>query len=179
MSANSIKVASILLLLFSALIAQSSAQATTNDIFSIVNQRLSICTQVAQIKQIKGLAVTNEKQERVVLQKAQATAHQFGLDPTSVIKFTQALIISCKQIQTDYLNANHSLRKAPSLIELRAQLADINQQLFKKLSDLLAKNHLAMDSYHLFEKQVADLNLTTTNLKQLFNALIEISKINK
>ncbi|WP_133407463.1 chorismate mutase [Parashewanella tropica] len=162
----------VLLLCFSS----TSVAKENPSIYSVIQSRLSLCHDVATYKIHNKIAVENKKQEEIVLSKAVKSAKQFALRPEPVIKFTQALMESCKQIQRADFNRNQSQQiEVPPLKKIREELAKHNKRLFTLLAtQLQAPSQLTNLDYSTFSNTLSTLPLNKVQKRDLFETMKKI-----
>lgn len=159
----------------------AATQPTTQNIFSLMNQRLSYMEDVALYKAQNHKAIEDLVREAVVIKKAGESANQYHLNSASIEALTSAQISAAKATQYRYranLLSHKSTRTPRDLIKVvRPALITLNDKLNQELSSYLNAGHKITDKdWHTFEKTVNNPYLKASDKHMLFDALKEIKK---
>ena len=107
-------------------------------LFASVNARLSLMKPVAAWKLDKGVAVEDLAREKVVLDKAVASAEQLGINAASTRAFFQAQIEAAKEIQRCWIKRWQS-GAAPKMTEYPDLKDEIRPDLIRLGREILVR----------------------------------------
>lgn len=167
----------ILLLSFKQL---SAADAPTADeIFSVINERLSYMEDIAIFKTYEHLPVEDLQRERKLLDNMQTIALQQGLDPSSIEQFFMAQIAVAKAIQHRYRAEWQTNRPSRKPLDLKTQIRPALIHLGEKMIKQMAKycsvfGGFKSEQFNAFETAITIENVTESEKRILFNALLKV-----
>ncbi|WP_035339565.1 MULTISPECIES: chorismate mutase [unclassified Dickeya] len=159
------------------LISTSVLAAQSNDLASLVNQRLGYMKDVAGYKAAHHLAIEDLQQEDNVLKASRQQATQYGLDADSVTPFIQAQMDAAKAIQyryrADWLATPETNWQPRPLDEVRASIATLNATLLQQLADALHQQggDLKQLNHTAFIHAVTQKHLSVHDKERLFTTL--------
>ena len=165
-----------LLMLFS-LCAES--EVTSSELFKTINERLGYMEDVALFKARNHLPIEDIEREKIVIEKAKASAHEQGLDPEHIEDFFKAQISVAKAIQFRY---RADLLSQPSVREPKDLQKQIRPHLLKLGDQIIQQLVMYIKDYNSFKSmQLADFDaainvkyVTISDKQVLFRALQKI-----
>ncbi len=166
----------VLLVLLYFLTFNVEADGSPNEVFNIINERLSYMEDVALFKAQKHLPIEDVERENLVVDKAINSTQNSGLSLTHMESLVRALMSVAKAVQyrhrADFLS-NTSLRKPRDLQKVvRPSLLRLNDKLIEQLAVYLKSyGSFNSDQYNEFEKAINVKYVTMSDKQLIFRAL--------
>ncbi|MCP5078560.1 MAG: gamma subclass chorismate mutase AroQ, partial [Psychromonas sp.] len=163
----------------------ASKQEKTEELFSLINQRLSYMEDVALYKAQHGIEIEDKQRETVVVNNATQAAVRSGIKAAGAKEFFIAQITAAKVIQHEVLKnrSNEFIQRAdPRDLkkEIRPALINLGTEILRKASDYLIHfDHVIEADFTLFQQQINSPYLGDDQKRVLFNAMrgLSLSKI--
>lgn len=154
-----------------------SKQVPNQNVYTLINQRLSYMKDVAGYKEQNHLAVEDLVQEAKVLISSVCEAQKLDLDEESVRPFLQVQMDAAKAIQYRYradwlLEPEEDWQPKP-LEQIRYELSVLNIQILGSVSSMLKTGGIFNDKSD-FMATVDQAHLTESNKHKLWVALTGI-----
>jgi len=154
-----------------------SKQVPNQNVYTLINQRLSYMKDVAGYKEQNHLAVEDLVQEAKVLIGSVCEAQKLDLDEESVRPFLQVQMDAAKAIQYRYradwlLEPEEDWQPKP-LEQIRSELSVLNIQILGSVSSMLKTGGIFNDKSD-FMATVDQAHLTESNKHKLWVALTGI-----
>ncbi|AIJ07726.1 MULTISPECIES: chorismate mutase [Edwardsiella] len=150
----------------------------SEDIASLINQRLSYMKDVAGYKANHHLAIEDLPQEAKVLANAMREAATLGLDGESVKPFIQAQMDTAKAIQyryrADWLSMPEKGWQPESLEQVRAKISMLNTTILTDIRTQLTAGDPLTDKA-AFMKRLNQTNLRDSDKEHLWYSLKKIT----
>ncbi|PYE86444.1 chorismate mutase [Phyllobacterium leguminum] len=168
----------ILCVIAFAMLPLSASAAENQQLFNLINQRLSYMKAVAAYKATAHSPVEDIAQEKKVVEKSTEQARKIGLDPKSVGPFLKAQIDAAKAIQyryrADWLSVPEKKQQTVPLDILRSRIAKTGDAILTELHTVLSQGGMKPGDLALFDNAVTEPNLSATDKQKLFDALLEV-----
>jgi len=174
---------SYLIILWGALSAPSFAsEASSLELFELINQRLSYMKDVAAHKWVNDKPIEDLERETIVLQKSMAKAKKEGLNASSVEAFFIAQITVAKNIQKAW-HKEWEQKGFPLALEFE-DLQAVRKSLISLGSEILASIKPALPSLHNekertaltqdFKRSITTEKVTEKDILLIFDGLVQI-----
>ncbi len=152
------------------------AQASENDLISLINHRLAFMKDVAGNKAVHHQAIEDLTQEQNVLDATLAQAQQKGIDPTSIKPFIVAQMDAAKAIQyryrADWLSVPENNWQPKDLKIVRAEISQLSSEIIDRIaSELYQHRNLSDISSEKFMNIINQKNLSKADKLKLLNTL--------
>lgn len=169
----------LIILLASLFFCQSGFSADLQSIVDLFNQRFALMKQVAADKATNHLPVEDLPQEQKVLAAGVQQAMQEGLQIDSVQPFIQAQMDASKAIQYRYranwLSVPLSDPHPRELSAVRAEIQQLSSAILLQIAQVLrSPTGISANQWPLFKSRLKQENLSVTDKKKLFYALLQI-----
>ncbi len=167
----------IVLLSFKSLSAADAPPA--NEIFAVINERLSYMEDIALFKTYEHLPVEDLQREQKLLDNMQTIAVQQGLDPKSIKQFFMVQIAVAKAIQHRYRadwQTDRPSRKPLGLqAKIRPALIHLGEQMIKQMAKYCnVYGGFNSGQSNTFENAITVKYVTESEKRILFNALLKV-----
>lgn len=160
------------------------ADASPDEVFNIINERLTYMEDVALFKAHRHLPVEDVEREKLVVAETIISAQNSGIDLTHLESFIRAQMSVAKAVQyrhrADFLS-NTPLRQPSDLQEtVRPLLLRLNDRLIEQLAMYLEScGSFNADQYNEFEKAITVKYVTTSDKQLMFRALQEVAMMSE
>lgn len=154
----------------------NKTEGSSNEVFNIINERLSYMEDVALFKAQRHLPIEDMERENLVVNEAIISAQNSGLSLTHMESFIRAQISVAKAVQyrhrADFLS-NTTQRKPRDLQKVvRPLLLHLNDKLIEQLVVYLKSyGSFNVDQYNEFEKAINVKHVTISDKQLIFRAL--------
>ena len=157
----------------------ANAEVTSAELFQTINERLSYMEDVALYKAKNHIPIEDVVRERLVVDKAKASARDIGLEPTHIEDFFKAQISVAKAIQfrfrADLLSQPSAKEPKDLKKEIRPHLLRLGDQSIQKILSYVKKHgSFKQISFSEFEAAIKVRYVTVSDKKLLFRALLKI-----
>ncbi|WP_392420841.1 chorismate mutase [Edwardsiella piscicida] len=150
----------------------------SEEIASLINQRLSYMKDVAGYKADHHLAIEDMPQEAKVLAHSMTEAETLGLDSESVKPFIQAQMDAAKAIQyryrADWLSMPEKDWRPESLEQVRTKISILNTNILTDIRTKLTAGAPLTDKA-AFMKRLNQTNLRHSDKERLWRSLKQIT----
>ena len=152
-------------------------QIAAQNLFSLIDQRLSFMEDVAVYKAQRNIAIEDRRQEALVLEKAVEAAARSGVDGTAAERFFRTQIDAAKSIQKKVLerfSTEDILAAGPRDLneEIRPELISLGESILRSASDHLVRfGPIAEADYPFFQQGLSNVYLDQSQARELFDAL--------
>ncbi|TDF39291.1 chorismate mutase [Alteromonadaceae bacterium M269] len=170
----------LLLTLISLFIAPMSLakNISANQVFTLINQRLSHMENVAKHKLQAQLAIEDKTREKVVIDKAVLSAQALGFETQSIAEFFNVQIQVAKAIQhrvSADLMHQPTLNDFPDLhTQIRPELIRLSGAINMALAQYLSHQHFNEGQRIVFAQSLDNPYLSARDKDVLFDALLNI-----
>ncbi|MEB5476269.1 chorismate mutase [Acinetobacter pollinis] len=168
----------IFFLLCSLFISVHAFSASNNNLFNLMNQRLSFMPDVAANKYLTHQPVEVLEQEQKVLERTLNIADQEGLDADSVKPFVIAQMNVAKAIQyryiADWLSQPNIQLNPQSLDAVRVHISNLTVEMMKQIAVSLKTKDKSICNSRRFMHDVKFNHLTKSDQQYLFTTLQNI-----
>lgn len=162
-------------------LALSTPVRADAQLFKLIDDRLALMEAVAAYKWSKGVAIEDEKRERLVLDNTLALATRAGIDAESSHHFFQVQIEAAKEIQFYWLNQwgkNNKNPNRPNQVkslrnELRPKLNQIGQDILGRMSETGRLEHSSALRKQ-FYRAVRTEGVSKDTKEKLYRTLLEV-----
>lgn len=171
-------VAAFLVLTMWSFSTYADQRQAAEELFDLINQRLSYMEDVALYKAQHGLAVEDKEREAIVIANTAQSAEMNGIEISSAETFFAAQIEVAKYIQWRVLEVHSEQEIAEAaprdlIEEIRPALNQLGDSMLESISDYLKHyGPVAEDQMDLFNQRVVNAYLSTEQRKDLFDALV-------
>lgn len=165
-------------LYFSATVMATPTPTPSDDVASLINQRLSYMKDVAGYKANHHLAIEDLSQEANVLSSSVLEAEKLGLEGKSVTLFIQAQMDAAKAIQyryrADWLSVPEKEWQPEPLALVRSKIRSLNSDILTDISRKLMHAQVVTDKDG-FMKTLDQAHLTDSDKERLWYSLQQIA----
>ncbi|HDZ9157162.1 TPA: chorismate mutase [Vibrio cholerae] len=157
----------------------SIASVTSQDLFTVINLRLSYMEDVALYKAYNNEPIEDTKREAIVINNASISAEKEGLNKESVVDFFSAQISAAKAIQYRYRAdlLTTSTDKKPKDLEtvIRPELIKLGKDINTKIAQYLREGgSFTKDELEVFKATLKSRYLKESDKELLFDSLTKI-----